>query len=268
MAKTCSKCGEEKDLDSFHFRKDSKKHRNECKACWKLSQAASRYGITFEQAAEYYKRPHCMCCGIEFTKPKQKHLHHIKHGVRGIVCKDCNILLRQEIADDLHRLKSCLSFMGKPRKNLFDKVNQQGSRRDGSLCGPSTTTRRAPSYPLEGNHVCKTCGRSLPAGAFYHKRNTQRILKPISSCKTCQIIYCKMKQYGLTKEQVTYLRSKTECDCCGSEFIALEPYIHHVGSDVLGSVCRECNLFLQQETEQVKHRLVACVKWIKGEDIV
>lgn len=268
MVKSCSKCDEEKSLSNFHFRKDSKKYRNECKACWKLSQAASRYGITFEQAAEYYKRPHCMCCGVEFTKPKQKHLHHVGHKVRGVVCKDCNILLRQETVDDLHRLQSCLSFMEKPRENLFDKVNQQGSRRDGSPSGPSTTTRRAPSYSLEGLHICKTCGLALPVSAYYKKRNTQRVLKPISNCKACQKIYIKAKQYNLAPVQVMCLRSQVNCDCCGSEFKKHEPYIHHVEGVVLGSLCRECNLFLQQETDQVRHRLVSCVKLIVGDDIV
>ena len=267
MVKSCSRCGETKALSNFHFRKDSGKHRNECKACWKLSQAASRYGVTFEQAAEYYKQPHCMCCGVEFTHSKQKNLHHVNHKVRGVVCKDCNILLGQETLNDLSRLKSCLGYMDKPRENLFDKVNQQGSRRDGTSCGPSTTKRRASNYSLDGLHVCKTCKRELPLKKFYKKRNTQGVLKPITACKECQIIYCKTKQYGLTSEQVVCLRSKTECDCCGSNFTDT-PYIHHVDNKVLGSVCRECNLFLEQETDQVKHRIVHCVAWIEGEDIV
>lgn len=269
MVKTCSKCGEEKSLSSFHFRKDSGKYRNECKACWKLSQAKSKYGVTFEQAVRYYEQPHCMCCGVEFTtKPKQKHLHHVNNEMRGVVCKDCNILLRQETLDDLHRLKSCLSFMEKPRENLFYKVNQQGSRRDGVQCGPSTTKRRAPHYSLDGLHICKTCQKALPVDEFYKVKNTQGILKPITSCKSCTIIYCKSKQFNLTLEQVLFLRSKMICDCCGSEFQNFEPYIHHVGDRVLGSVCRLCNLFLEQETDQVKHRIACCVKWIEGDDVV
>lgn len=267
MTKTCSKCGE-KPLSDFHFRNDTKKHRNECKACWKLSQAASRYDITFEQASEYYKQPRCLCCGVEFTKPEHKHLHHVGHKVYGCVCKDCNILLGQESADELHRLKCCLAYMEKSRKNLFHRVNQPGSRRDGTQCGPSTTRRRASSYSLIDNYVCKTCGRSLPSSEFYTKRNTQGILKPITSCKSCHIIYCKVKRYKLTETQVNFLRSKVNCDCCDSEFVKHEPYIHHVGEKVLGAVCRKCNLILQQETKQVKHRLVSCVKWIEDGDIV
>jgi len=269
MLKTCSKCGKEKSLTSFHFRKDSKKYRNECKKCLKLLQTAHRYNITFKQAARYYEQSHCMCCGVEFAmKPKQKHLHHVDNKMRGVVCKDCNILLRQETTNDLHRLKSCLSFMGKQRENLFYSVNQQGSRRDGKLCGPSTTKRRVPYYSLEGLHVCKTCQKALPVDKFYKVKNTQGILKPITSCKSCYIIYCKSKQYNLTPEQVNFLRSKTNCDCCGSEFQKFEPYIHHVDDCVLGSVCRLCNLFLEQETDQVRHRLISCVKWIEGSDVV
>lgn len=35
MTKTCTKCGIEKSVDEFYFRKDSKKYRNECKLCQK-----------------------------------------------------------------------------------------------------------------------------------------------------------------------------------------------------------------------------------------
>jgi hypothetical protein len=265
MVKTCSICGEEKELTSFYFRKDNNKHREECKTCNKLLQAVSRYNITFKQAIEHYEQSRCMCCGVEFTHARHKHLHHVNYAVRGVVCKDCNILLRQETPNDLHRLKSCLLFMEKPRKNLFDKVNQPGSRRDGTSCGPSTTKRRAPNYSLDGLQVCKICKHRLPLSKFYKKRNTQGKLKPITSCKECQIVYCKAKQYNLTTEQVKQIRSNTECDCCG---VTTTPYIHHVGDTVLGGVCRECNLFLEQETDQVKHRLSSCVKWIEGGDIV
>lgn len=266
MVKTCSKCNKEKTLNNFHFRKDSKKYRNECKECWRFCQASRRYGITFEQAEKYYKQSYCMCCGVVFTRPKQKHIHHVGDKVKGVVCRECNIFLRQETSDHLHRLKSCLSFMSKPRKNLFDKVNSQGSRCNGELCGPSTTARRAPNFPIDSSYLCKVCNRKLPSNQFYKQKNTQGIYKPIKTCKGCQIIYCKAKYFGLSTDQIMFLRSKTLCDCCGDTLKL--PYIHHVKDRVLGTVCRECNLFLEQESEDTKHRIASCVNWILGDDTV
>ncbi len=262
MTQVCSKCNKEKPLDDFHYRKDSKKHRSQCKVCWKYAQAAGRYGITFEQAVEYYKQPSCMCCGKVFSTMKDRHLHHINHTVRGIVCKDCNILLRQETEGDLHRLKSCLSFMQKSRKNLFDRVNQPGSRSEGTRRGPSTTTCRAPL------RTCKCCGKQLALKHFYRQKYVSGKSGYHKACKTCFKILVKTYKYGLTFDQVRFLRSKPVCDCCGKEFDNSVPYIHHIGSTVLGAVCRECNLFLGQETDQEKQRLQACVSWVKGDDIV
>lgn len=262
MTQVCSKCNEEKPLDDFHYRKDTKKHRSQCKVCWKHLQAAGRYGITFEQAVEYYKQPSCMCCGKVFSTMKDRNLHHINHTVRGIVCKDCNILLRQETKGDLRRLKSCLSFMQKSRKNLFDGVNQQGSRSEGTRRGPSTTTCRAPL------RTCKCCGKQLALKHFYKQKYASGKSGYYKACKTCFKILGKTYEYGLTFDQVRFLRSKPTCDCCGEEFDNSVPYIHHIGSTVLGAVCRECNLFLGQETDQEKQRLQACVDWVKGDDIV
>lgn len=260
MTKVCSKCGLTKPMSEFHFRKDSNKHRSECKSCWKYLQAARRYGITFEQAVEYYTQPTCMCCRKSLLQKEDKHLHHVNHTVKGIVCKDCNILLRQETEEDLHRLESCVSFMQRPRKNLFDKVNQQGSRSYGKRCGPSTTTCQTPL------RTCKCCGRSLSLKHFYQQEYISGKSGYYSACKNCYKILVKTYKYNLTFEQVQTLRSKEYCDCCGTKLQV--PYIHHVGSEVLGAVCRECNLYLEQETAETKDRLLACIKWIKGDDIV
>ena len=40
--KTCTKCGEEKSLEGFYFRKDSGRHRNECTECVKKHRGKYR----------------------------------------------------------------------------------------------------------------------------------------------------------------------------------------------------------------------------------
>ncbi len=262
MTQVCSKCGLEKSLSLFHYRKDSKKHRNECKVCWKYLQAARRYGITFEQAIEYYKQPFCLCCGYVFLTMKDRHLHHVNHTVKGIVCKDCNILLGQETPENLHRLQACLLFMQKSRKNLFDKVNPQGSRSNGKQCGPSTTDT------LDSLRTCKCCGQRLSLKHFYKQKYVSGKYGYYASCKNCYKILVKTHQYELTFEQVKFLRSKPQCDCCGVAFNGKPPYIHHVDDTVLGAICRLCNLCLEQETDQIKKRLLSCVNWIKDDDTV
>ena len=262
MMQVCSKCGIEKSEGDFHYRKDSKKFRSGCKVCWKYLQATRRYGITFEQAVDYYKQPSCMCCGKIFSTMRDRNLHHVNHTVRGIVCKDCNILLRQETEEDLHNLKSCLAFMQKSRKNLFDKVNPQGSRSEGTRCGPSTTTRRGPL------RTCKCCNKQLSLKHFYQQKYISGKIGHYTACKSCFKILVKTYKYNLTFDQVSFLRSQLACQCCGKEFKTNNPYLHHVGDSVLGVVCRECNLMLGQETEDEKRRLRKCIEFLMGYDIV
>jgi len=262
VVQTCSKCNQVLPLNSFHFRKDTNKYRTICKSCWKYQQAAKRYNISFEQAIEWYKQPHCMCCKSFFKTMKERNLHHVNHKVKGVVCKECNILLGQETIQDLHRLEACLWFMQQPRENLFDRVNQQGSRSQERRSGPSTTARPTPL------RVCKCCGKRLPLKHFYKQKYQSGKYGYYRACKQCYKILVKTSKYGLTFEQVQYLRSKQQCDCCGESFNKKPPYIHHVGGQVLGVVCRLCNLYLGQEDINTRKRIQACIRWIKGDDTV
>lgn len=42
MSRVCTKCGEEKSLEDFYFRKDSGKHRNDCTECVKAGRRKHR----------------------------------------------------------------------------------------------------------------------------------------------------------------------------------------------------------------------------------
>ncbi len=56
--KTCTKCREAKSLDDFYFRKESGKHRNECKECVKGVQKesySSKKDVKIVMATDYQK---------------------------------------------------------------------------------------------------------------------------------------------------------------------------------------------------------------------
>lgn len=252
--KTCSRCQQIKSLSEYHFRKDSGKYRNICKKCWQIRSSAKRLNITFDQAEKFYENSECLCCGEYLPTKRERHIHHVNHKVKGILCMYCNISLGQETPENVHRIKSCLEFMISNRENLFDRDNQQGSRQ--MEPDPSTTTRRAQS----GRKVCKTCKKRLPESDFYYQKRTDGIRRPISRCKECQKIYVKSKRYGITFEQVAYLRQRSHCDCCKQELKI--PFIHHVGDKVLGAVCPMCNTLLEQESDITKHKLQCCDQWL------
>lgn len=252
--KTCSKCKIEKPLSEFQFRKNSGKYRNICKSCHSIKGSARRLGITEKQATEFYKEPKCLCCNEALPTKDLRNLHHVDHRVKGVLCMYCNIALEQESEETKSRLESCLVFMESDRKNLFDRVNQQGSRQ--MEPDPSTTTRRAQSECK----ICKTCKRRLPKSAFYLQKRTDGQRRSITRCKECQKIYIKSKQYGITFEQVDHLRRRSHCDCCGIKLKI--PFIHHVGDKVLGAICHKCNVLLEQESEATKHKLRSCNNWL------
>lgn len=57
--KLCACCGVEKPLDEFHLRKDTGRHRPQCKACWNLKSkawVAENRGRSNEIKAEWQKR--------------------------------------------------------------------------------------------------------------------------------------------------------------------------------------------------------------------
>lgn len=143
MTKICSKCLIEKSLSAFHYRNDSQKYRNECRACWKLLCAMRAYRISFEQAGTYYQHPTCMCCNGEFKTKRNRQLHHVNHQVIGVLCMYCNIALGQETFDDVKRIEGVLEFMS--RKNFFDRVNQQVRQDNGIRLVTSTTLRQTSS---------------------------------------------------------------------------------------------------------------------------
>lgn len=119
-SKTCSKCGQSKDINQFYRLSSSPTGRNpQCKACYrqnglrhyqrhrtKLIKQASvdnrrrKYGVTQEifealLAAQSYQ---CAICAVQLTsdrfslRPQIDHCHATGK-VRGILCSKCNTAL-------------------------------------------------------------------------------------------------------------------------------------------------------------------------------
>lgn len=258
MTKICSRCGIDKSTSEFHFRNDTKRFRNQCMECWKYITASRRYNVSFEQAREFYKSPRCMCCKEPFLTKKQQHLHHVNHKVYGIICRYCNFALRQETKEDKDRINSCLTFISNTCKNPLNRVNQQGSWKTDTT--PSTTACSVL------NRQCNMCDELLPLSKFYKQKYKSGKYGYYASCKECHKIFVKTYKYGLTFEEVKFLRAAKYCDCCNTQLKI--PYIHHVGDKVLGVLCRECNLLLEQESHITKLKLEACKHWLIGNDTV
>jgi len=247
--KCCSGCRRE--LPTNVFDRNGLYTYSICKSCKRERTAARRYGLTVEQVRKLHSIPECMCCGKKFQSQRSQHIHHTAFGVQGVVCQFCNHILGQETDDDLRRIKACLDFISQLRKNLFDRVNPQGSLRD-----PSTTTRLA----RFGERICTACERVLPLMAFSengiggHRR----------MCKYCCVCSLQAYIYNLTFEEVYQLRLQKQCHCCGDSFTKKNfATIHHVQDRVLGLVCDACNRRLGQETQEQVRRLEACVTWLE-----
>lgn len=75
MIKTCTKCGKEKDISCFDFRKDSNKYRNECKECRiliEIKRYKRKKKYIRQQQKEYYIKNKKAIC-------ETKHKYRLSH---------------------------------------------------------------------------------------------------------------------------------------------------------------------------------------------
>lgn len=248
--RACSCCGR----TDRGFSKNGRFQYSLCKHCKKIKDQARRYGITIEKCEALYAATHCSICHDRFERRLLQHIHHIGSKTL-VVCYYCNKLIGQETGADAHRLISCLEFIKMPdteptlRKNLFNRVNPQGSLRD-----PSETTCQT---QVSGLFECVGCRRLLPKDAFsiscgFRKR----------WCKKCQIVYYVMRKYKLPESMVRWLYSAELCDCCGLPFPNDDKQIHHVGNVVRGIVCNGCNSTLRNETPAQERRIQICLDYL------
>lgn len=103
--KTCSKCGIEKELSDFYFRKDRQCHRADCRDCFLKSKDKvkerkfhldKKYNITLDQYNDMYEEQQgrCAICGTD--QPGGSGIHfavdhdHVTGQVRSLLCQGCN----------------------------------------------------------------------------------------------------------------------------------------------------------------------------------
>lgn len=261
MLRTCSFCKEVKPLDNFD--KNGKYLYSVCKSCKRLKSACRRYNLSIETVEFLFAFENCMCCNSEFKSTRLRHIHHTDEGVRGVVCQRCNHVLGQETKEDLKRIQSCIEFISGARKNLLNMRQSAGKTFDKRF-----NERTLNDYTPDSFRVCNKCGESKPLTEFspHSKKNPWLRLH----CKACASAMVAANEYGISLQQVINLRKQNTCDCCGCKFTKDNwSDIHHIGSEVRGLICHNCNRLLVDESEEQLSRLCDCEQWIlDDEDIV
>jgi hypothetical protein len=251
----CRRCEQEKDLK--HFYKSSRNKsgfEHICKPCKSIDINARRYGMS-ESFLEYlYSHEQCMCCGGQFASNKQRHIHHTKQGIQGLICIHCNHIIGQETASDLQRIEQALAYMKSSRENLFDRDNQQERlHKPGKISKfveESSETIRCESQ------VCSQCKRILTLGSFGTRLESNNPSKVCWDCTRSNV------RLSSSRQAIGARNKATSCACCGYE-LADKKCVHHVGDTVIGVVCNRCNQLLGNESEQRKMRLLVCKLWVE-----
>jgi hypothetical protein len=107
--KTCAKCGEDKLLGSFYFRRDTRKYRSECQEC--RSKRVSEYRIkNHDTVIEYERKKYADNRGAKLESKKRYYKAH-----RSEVIKRC-------VAYKARRLKECPAF--KIKELLRDRLRK------------------------------------------------------------------------------------------------------------------------------------------------
>jgi hypothetical protein len=108
----CRDCKEWKTVENFPWAKRSTQRLSQyCRNCKRFYKAAKRYNITVEEVKKLYSAETCDCCGENFHNQTHQHIHHLKDSVIGTLCFYCNLILKDESPQQLHRLKSCVDFI-------------------------------------------------------------------------------------------------------------------------------------------------------------
>ena len=97
--KRCITCNFVKPFVEFYSESKSDKLKNECKSCLKdrslKRQLMTAYGITKEEKEEMVRMQgnRCALCGIKFLDTKEINVDHChtNGGIRGILCRHCNV---------------------------------------------------------------------------------------------------------------------------------------------------------------------------------
>ncbi len=114
----CRLCGTEKPLDEFYYRKDSSKHRSECKDCIIEMVKYRAYGVCNVKYHEMLTIQHGKCAVCESTLNGSRYSklaidHDHKTGkVRGLLCSNCNTAIGL-LKDSPRRCRSAAEYLAR-----------------------------------------------------------------------------------------------------------------------------------------------------------
>lgn len=115
----CNRCKMRKPVEDFT---GNKQKSHTCKECRRYIKASQRYHINYEQARQLYQISDCQCCNNKIHSGRDRSsacIHHVMINgeiiIRGVVCKECNWLLRDESEEHKRKIKCVLNFMGEDR---------------------------------------------------------------------------------------------------------------------------------------------------------
>jgi len=117
--KTCSRCGQTKELDGFSKRSNRPSGvQSKCKDCerevrrqyYKTHEyARRRFNLTEDQYNDLMKNENCQICDVELTKKCIDHCHSTNK-IRGVLCNNCNTALGL-VGDNTQILQSMIEYL-------------------------------------------------------------------------------------------------------------------------------------------------------------
>jgi hypothetical protein len=116
QTRVCRTCGAEKAATEFYFRKETGKHKTECKECCIARHRLKRTGWSAEAYENAYIRQDGKC-GIcrthlnssRYTKLAADHCHKTKK-IRGLLCTQCNTAIGL-MKDSTERLLAAVEYL-------------------------------------------------------------------------------------------------------------------------------------------------------------
>ncbi len=247
----CTQCKEDKTQDDFYTDKSTRTRtgrHSACKVCRNKQTRMSKYNISEGFIDYLYSYTECMCCGTSFKNNRHRHIHHTEKEVQGLVCRDCNYILRGETDLDLEKIKSVLVYMHSDRKILcrlseiptrackhkYSATECSSKNTNSRYCNSCKNFYTENSFCIGHQNMCRECGRGMA-------RLTRS--KPVKEAK----------------------QKTTHCECCNTEL--KEKHIHHIGDIAYGIVCNHCNNLLRDESKEQIDRLLSAKLWMEQESL-
>ena len=117
--KTCSRCRETKELDSFSKRSGRPSGvQSKCKDCerevrrqyYKPHEFMRRkFSLTEDQYDDLMKNEKCQICNVELIKKCIDHCH-TTNKIRGVLCNNCNTALGL-VGDNINTLQTMIEYL-------------------------------------------------------------------------------------------------------------------------------------------------------------